>query len=246
MRKALVISQVAISLLLLIVAALFTRSLRNLNRVDLGFQRESLMSFTIDPSLNGYTAERARRLAETLRDKLAAAPGARSAAVGVNPVIADNVDTRSIRFEGRHSSEDEDLNPQVDSVSPDYFATLGIPLLAGREFTARDRFGAPRVAIVNDEFARYYFQRENPIGRRFAFIRDKSPIEIVGVVRASKYARIDEQARRVVYTALLQDPNPSGLVVYVRTAAAPRPCSPPPAAKSSSSTLPFPSRICAR
>src|SRR5438309_8649342 len=112
---------------MLITAALFTRSLRNLNRVDLGFQRDSLMSFSIDPSLNGYTADRTRQLAEALREKLAAMPGAHSAAVGVNPVIGNNTDTRSIRFEGRRISEDEDLSPQVDSVSPDYFATLGIP-----------------------------------------------------------------------------------------------------------------------
>src|SRR5207302_1078356 len=95
-------------------------------------------------------------------------------------------------------------------------------LLAGREFTARDRFGSPRVAIVNDAFARYYFRDADPIGRRFAFGREKETLEIVGVVRGSKYSRIDEPAHRVVYTAVLQDANPAGLAVYVRTAAAPQ------------------------
>ena len=175
MRKALVISQVAISLLMLIAAALFTRSLRNLNRVDLGFQRESLLSFTIDPSLNGYTADRTRHLAETLREKLAAMPGARSAAVGVNPVIADNTDTRSIRFEGRRAvRRRRPESRRSTAVSPDYFATMGIPLLAGREFTAarplrrparRHRQRRVRALLLPAAKAR--------IGRRFAFARDK-------------------------------------------------------------------------
>jgi predicted permease len=223
LRKALVVSQVAISLLMLIAAALFTRSLRNLNAVDLGFGRDRLMSFQLDPSLNGYTPERIRVLAETLQQKLAAIPGVRTAAVGANPVIADNTDVRTIRFATRPNAEDEDLNPSVDSVSPDYFTTMEIPLLAGRDFTPRDRAGAPRVAIVNDVFARHYFPGESPIGQHFGFGHDRSgDIEIVGVVRASKYSRIDEQARRVVYTPLLQEAAPSVLVAYVRTTADPR------------------------
>ena len=136
LRKALVVSQVAVSLLMLIGAALFTRSLRNLNAVDLGFGRERLMSFQLDPSLNGYSPERIRALAESLQQKLAAIPGVRAAAVGANPVIADNTDLRSIRFATRPNGEDEDLSPSVDSVSPGYFAAMEIPVLAGRDFSA--------------------------------------------------------------------------------------------------------------
>jgi len=222
-RKALVVSQVAISLVLLMGAALFTRSLWNLDRVDLGFRRQSLMTFSVDPSLNGYSAERSRRLAEALREKLAALPGVRSAAVGVNAVISDNVDTRTVRVQGYRPAEDEAMNPYTDAVSPQYFATMGIPLLAGRDFTERDRMGAPRVAIVNDVFARAYFAGRSAIGRRFGFGREgEDAIEIVGVARSSKYSRVDESAHQVVYLPVLQDPNPSGLVVYVRTAAAPK------------------------
>jgi predicted permease len=223
MRKALVASQVAISLLMLIGAALFTRSLWNLNQVDLGFRRDRLLSFQVDPSLNGHTPERIRALAGNLQQRLTAIPGVHSAAVGANPVIADNHDVRSIRFATRPNGEDEDLNPSVDSVSPRYFATMEIPLLAGRDFTPADRLGAPRVAIVNDVFARRYFPGASALGQRFGFGHDpERNIEIVGVVRSSKYARIDEQAPHVIYTPLLQEANPSVLVAYVRTAADPR------------------------
>jgi predicted permease len=222
-RKALVVSQVAISLLMLIGAALFTRSLRNLNGIDLGFRRDRLLTFQIDPSLNGYTAERIRGLAEGLQEKLAAIPGVRSAAVGVNSIIGDNFDVRSIRFATRPNGEDENLTPDVDSVSPGYFATLEIPVLEGRDFTSRDRAGAPRVAIVNDVFARQYFPGGSPLGQRFGFGPEgERSIEIVGVVRSSKYARVDENAQRVIYTPLLQESNPSVLVAYARTHADPR------------------------
>jgi predicted permease len=223
LRKALVVSQVAISLLMLIGAALFTRSLRNLTAVDLGFGRDRLMSFQLDPSLNGYSPERIRALAESLQQRLAAIPGVRAAAVGANPVIADNTDVRSIRFATRPNGDDEDLSPSVDSVSPGYFAAMEIPLLVGRDFTPADRAGAPRVAMVNDVFARHYFPGSSPVGQRFGFGHGSpEEIEIVGVVRASKYSRVDEGARRVVYTPLLQEASPSVLVGYVRTASDPR------------------------
>jgi predicted permease len=222
-RKVLVITQVAISLVMLIGAGLFTRSLRNLNRIELGFRRDRLMTFSVDPSLNGYSAERIRQLAEALPEKLRSIPGARSAAVGENQVIGGDADVRSIRIQGHRPAEDEDMNPYLDSVSPDYFSTMGIPLLAGRDFTAQDRLGRPRVAIVNDVFARAYFPGESPIGRRFGYGKDgEDAIEIVGVARSSKYSRVDESAHKVFYVPVLQDANPSGLVAYVRTASDPR------------------------
>jgi predicted permease len=223
MRKVLVVSQVAISVLLLITAALFTRSLRNLNRIDLGFHPDRLLSFSVDPSLNSYTPERIRTLAETLQQKVGTIPGVRSAAVAANTVIADSVDIRSIRFQARLDADERDLNPYVDSVTPGYLATMGIPLVEGRDFTPRDRNGAPRVAIVNEVFARYYFPEGGAVGRRFGFGHEPADnVEIVGVARSSKYLRIDEQAKRVVYTPLLQESNPSVLVAYARTSVDPR------------------------
>ncbi|HEY1341078.1 MAG TPA: ABC transporter permease, partial [Bryobacteraceae bacterium] len=223
LRKALVISQVALSLLMLVAAALFTRSLHNLKIVDLGFERQRLVAFSMDPSLNGYKPERTRAFAEALVQRLSSTPGVSSAAIGENPVISDNVSMSTIVVEGYQRKEDENMNPYVDSVSPGYFATMGIPLLLGRDFTPRDRAGAPKVAIVNDVFARYFFKNESPLGKRFRFGRSKEfDIEIVGVVRASKYQNVQEKLQRVVYRAFLQDENPSSLMVYTRTTGDPK------------------------
>ncbi len=218
LRKVLVVTQVAVSLLMLIAATLFARSLHNLQNVDLGFRRESLLAFGVDPSLNGYSPQRILQFAETLQNRLGAVRGVRSVALGENPLIADNINMSTVHVEGYRAKEEENMNPYFDAVSPGYFSTLGIPLLMGREFDARDRSGAPRVAIVNDVFAKYYFKNESPIGRRFGLGRDKdTPIEIVGVVRGSKYSRVDEEIPRVVYLALLQNDNPSSFMVYART-----------------------------
>jgi predicted permease len=224
LRKVLVVSQVALSLLMLIGAALFTRSLHNLKNVDLGFQRDRLLSFSIDPSLAGYKAERIRRFAEDLGQRVGEAHGVRSAAVGTVSVIAGDQNLSTIYIQGREPKEGEDMNPWFDTVGPGYFRTMGIPLLMGREFSARDRAGAPRVAIVNDVFAQYYFGNENPIGRRFGRRAEShgGDIEIVGVVRASKYQSVDEKPHRVAYLAYLQDDNPSSLVLYARAAGDPK------------------------
>src|SRR5450432_1901440 len=199
LRKALVISQVSLSLLMLIAAALFTRSLHNLKNVDLGFRRESLAGFSLDPSLNNYKPDRIRQLALNLQQRIAAIPGVRSAAIGVNPVLAGDQDVSTIVVEGYQARDDENMSPWTDYVSPGYFSTMGIPMLLGRDFTARDQTSAPKVAIVNEVFARYFFKNENPIGRRFSLGRNKTGdmIEIVGVARPSKYGNVDEKIPRV-------------------------------------------------
>src|ERR1019366_2259565 len=223
LRKALVVSQVALSLLMLIAAALFARSLHNLKSVDRGFRRDRLLSFAVDPSLAGYHAERIRRFAEEVQARTATTRGVLSAAVGVVSVISGDQNVSTIFIDGHQPKEDEDMNPWFDTVSPGYFQTMGIPLLTGRAFTARDRGGVPLVAVVNDVFAHYYFKNENPIGHRFGIgHKAKAEIEIVGVVRGAKYSTVDEQIPREVYLAFAQDPNPSSLVVYARTAGDPK------------------------
>ncbi|HJZ95167.1 MAG TPA: ABC transporter permease, partial [Candidatus Solibacter sp.] len=224
LRKALVVSQVALSLLMLIGAALFARSLHNLKNVDLGFQRERLLSFSVQPSLGGYQAERIRQFAEDLSARIGPTRGVRSVAVGKETVITGDETRLSIVLESREPKAGEDMSPLYDNVGPRYFRTMGIPLLAGREFTARDRVGAPRVAVVNDAFAKYYFGAENPIGQRFRRGPDApgNGIEIVGVVRTSKYSTVDEKAQRVMYFPYLQESNPSSIVLYVRTEGDPK------------------------
>ena len=221
LRKVLVVSQVALSLLLLIAATLFTRSLNNLKNVDLGFQRDRLLSFSVDPSLGGYKPDRIRSFGEALQQRIGETRGVQSAAIGTVSVIAGDEDTATIAIPGRQTKEGEDMNPWIDSVGPEYFRTMGIPLLAGREFTVHDRAGTPLVAVVNDVFAKYYFGGESSIGRRFRFASRPDEIEITGVVRASKYSTVDEAPHKVVYLPYLQGQNPGSLVLYVRTAGDP-------------------------
>jgi putative ABC transport system permease protein len=223
LRKTLVVSQVSLSLLMLIGAMLFARSLRNLENVDLGFRRERLAQFAIDPSLNGYGAGRIRQLAERVQQRLDGIPGVRATAIGQNQVIAGNENMRTVKLEGYQPKEDESMNPHTDTVSAGYFSTMGIPLLAGREFTEADRIGTSKVAIVNDVFAKRFFPDQNAIGRRFGFGRAaETDIQIVGVVLGSKYSSVNEKTPEVVYTAFLQDENPGWMAVYVRTAADPQ------------------------
>jgi predicted permease len=223
LRKTLVSVQVALSLVMLIAATLFARSLHNLKSVDLGFRTDKLFAFALDPSLNGYKTDRVHALADSVQRRMAAIPGVQSAAIGVNSVVSGNVNMSTINVVGYQAKEDENMNPYVDTVSPGYFATMGIPLLRGRDFTEADRAGAPAVAIVNDAFAKYFFHDEDPLGRRFAFGRDKTKtIEIVAVVRGSKYEGVtEEKAPRELYRPM-QQTDDGAFTVYVRSSSEPK------------------------
>jgi predicted permease len=218
---ALVVAQVAIALVLAVAAALFTRSYRNLSRTELGFERENLAGFAADPSLNAYSPQRIRRFAEDLQQRIAALPGVRSAAAASHSIVSGMPDARAIRVEGFRPPPGMDMSPWVEAVSPGYFATLGIPLVAGREFDAADSAGARRVAVVNQSFARTYFKGAAD-GRRFTFPGDAAPVEIVGVARDTRRPGRDESAARMVYLPLAQTLNPGALVFCVRTASDPR------------------------
>jgi predicted permease len=228
LRKALVASQVAISLLLIIGATLFTRTLANLLAVDIGFQSSHLISFGVDPTLNGYDPPRTRLFTRTLLARLNAAPGIESAGIASMRILEGNQWTTSITVEGYQARQNENSSQWANSITPGYFKTLGIPLLAGRDFTERDERIAPpasgerdfRVAIVNERFARHYFGTGSPIGRRVGFggnPNTPTPIEIVGVVRDSKYTDVRDEVQRQVFFPYLESSSPSGFTVYVRT-----------------------------
>ena len=221
-RKVLVVAQFALSLLMLCGAMLFARSLVNLNRMDLGFRRDGLLQFTVDPSLSGYSAERIRQFAQSLTERMEALPRVRSASVGLLAVISGDTRRTGIRVVGYQPKDDEDMSSKRDLVGAGYFATMGTPLLAGHEFTAHDVRGAPRVAVVNEVFARYFFKGADPIGRKVTLAPNfDQTIEIVGVVRDSQYAAIGEAIPRVIYTPYAQSENPSQLTMYVRTSGDP-------------------------
>ena len=228
LRKGLVAAQIAVSLLLLIGAALFIRTLDNLLRVDIGFRTERLISFGMDPSLSRYEPHRTRQFVKTLLERLAATPGVEGAGLATMRLLEGNQWSTSITVQGYQPKPDEELTQWANSITPGYFKAMGIPIVMGRDFTDRDELtgppveGAPdfRVAIVNQRFARRYFGDGNPIGRRIGFGSDPNtptPIEIVGVVRDSKYTDVRDEAQSQVFFPFLEASRPSAFTVYVRT-----------------------------
>jgi len=188
-RKMLVAGQVAFTLLLLAGAFLFTRTLWNLRRQNLGVRTENVVTFAISPILNGYDAPRTIALIDQLRARMAAVPGVR--AVGTSELgILNGTDMgSSVTIEGNKDLSDEDLHINYDPISPGYFSTLGVPLLSGREFNDGDGPGKTKVAIISEAMAKKYFVGRNPVGLHFAFSSraDAKPdIEIVGVVKDVK------------------------------------------------------------
>lgn len=218
LRKGLVVAQVALSLLLLVGAGLFARSLWNLRALDPGFRVQALTTFSVDPALSGYTTERSVQFYERLQERLRAIPGVAAVSMAAVTPLTGSSWMSTVNVEGYRAKDQEDINPEVNAVGPDYFRTLGIPLVAGRDFTAADGPGAPKVAIVNEKMAQYFWGKESPIGRRFSFGRLNEPdIEVVGIVRDGKQASLKDEVARLVYIPYAQDEELGGLTGFVRS-----------------------------
>jgi len=216
-RKSLVVAQVCLSVLLLAGAALFARSLYNLRMLNPGFNADQLLAFSVDPSLNGYPRERALTIFQRLEEALAQLPDVRSATASVIPLMTNSDWSSTIKVEGYTPKEGEDMNPNVNGVGPGYFATMGQPLVAGREFTVKDAAGAPPVAIVNETLAKYFFGGGNVVGRRIGWGRGKATdIEIVGVVKDSKSSSLRREVPRFVYIPYAQEEEVGAITFYVR------------------------------
>jgi predicted permease len=205
--------------MLLAGAGLFARSLLNLRSVDPGFSIESLLTFSVDPTLSGYDSARTVALFERMQEALAAVPGVRDVSMSEIGAFTGNAWSQTVKVDGYQAKEDEDLNPNVDGVAPRYFATMGVPLLAGREFTPTDAKGSPQVAIINETMAKYFFRDTNPVGRRFGFGRGKATdIEIVGVVKDLRTGQLNEKPPRFLYIPYKQDDSVTQLTFIVRAA----------------------------
>jgi predicted permease len=215
-RKGLVITQVALSLVLLIGAGLFARSLYNVKNIDVGMRTDHLIQFTIQPSLNGYSQARMLALFERLDDDISRLPGVRSVSMAEESVLAGDVESGSVKVEGYHPKEDEDVVVSENYVGPGYLATMGIPLLAGRDFTKADGPAAPHVAVINEKLAEHFFGKENPLGRHISFGRSNDQMEIVGLVKNGKTSDPKEKQREFVYGSYSQRPM-NRLTFYVRT-----------------------------
>lgn len=216
-RSWLVTAQVALTLVLLVAAGFFARSLQNLGRVELGLRPDHVIGFTISPDLNGYSSQRTADLARRLTERLKGLPDVRSVSAAQIGTFTGSDSGSNITVEGVPTSL-EPTRVSRNGVGPDYFATLGIPLLAGREIAWRDDAGAPKVAVVNETLAQLYFSGRSAVGGRFAIGGGnvRPDIEIVGVVRDSKSADVAEEKVPFVYMPYLQDPHLGELTFYLR------------------------------
>ncbi len=239
-RKALVIAQVTVSILLLASAGLFIRTLRNLKLLDLGIKAESTIAFSLSPAAVGYSNARIPPFYKTLTERMQAQPGVERVAFASMGLLEGNEWDSSMTVEGYERTQGEPLNPYCNSVSPGYFKALGIPLIAGREFDARDEGPAPqgppnrqtgdghgngyKSVIVNESFAKKYFGDRSPLGGHIGFGLNPgtpTPIEIVGVVKDSKYTGVRDEIPRTVFFPLLEERSPSAIVMYARTSGDP-------------------------
>lgn len=218
LRSTLVVAQVAISFILLVGAGLFLRTLHNLNHVDTGFARDHVLVGRLDPTLNGYTGERASVLLSDFVQRIAAIPGVKHAGLSSVSPITHSWDVYGVSIPGYRPKEGEERDTSLATVSAGYLEAMGIPLRQGRALTWRDSAGAPSVAVINETMAREYFDGA-ALGRRFSFGDRQPEFEVVGVVADGKYVDLrEERAPRYVYISFLQSPFPvAEMTLHVRT-----------------------------
>lgn len=233
LRKSLVVAQVTLSLVLLIAAGLFIRSLQNLRQSGAGIQASNLISFTVDPTLNGYSAQGSMAFFRELNRNLSAIAGVQSAAMATNAILANQEWDSTVNVEGYSSKPGEDMNPNFNCVSPGYFSTLGVPLIEGRDFSERDTgtimhkgipFPVPNVIIINQKMAKYFFGDRSAIGRHIGFgnkLGAVADMEIIGVVRDFKYLGVRDQITRQALIPYLALPFAMDMTSYVRTSMPP-------------------------
>ena len=219
-RKFLVAGQVAFTILLLTGATLFTRTLWNLRQQNLGINTEKVITFSIAPQLNGYDTPKTVRFVDQLRERVAALPGVRGVGSSEIALLTGTDMGGNITVEGRENLESDLSHVNFDAVSPNYFSTLGVPLMRGREFNAGDSGASPKVGIINEAMAKMFFPKRDPIGVHFAQGggNDVKPdIEIVGIVKNTKEANVRTEDRPYFYLPYSQVKALIGMSFYVRT-----------------------------
>jgi predicted permease len=219
LRKWLIVAQVVLTTVLLASAGLSTRSLINVKNVNLGLQTDHALEFSISPALSRYSPAQSIDLLNRLRAALAVQPGVRSVSAAEVPILSGATTSAGLTPEGYAIGENEETFSEQNWIAPDYFSTMQIPLLAGREFRESDKTGSPKVAIVNQSLVRRYFAGRDAIGQHIIFKRGNTPpdIEIVGVVADSKHENPRGPITPFAYLPIAQDQFPAGITVYVRT-----------------------------
>jgi predicted permease len=226
LRKGLVTAQVALSFLLLFGAGLFTRSLQNLRGTDTGVREpENLISFQVDPGLNGYDDARATNFQNQLLERVQAIPGVSGAGASSVAILAGNEWDSTMSVEGHKASNGEDMQAFMNALTPGYFKAMHVPILAGRDFQLTDQpttwtddeNSGPRAAIVNRKFAEHFFKTVNVVGKHIGWgdgPKTKLNIQIVGVVENQLYEGPREGVRRQVF---IPRTGSSEIVYYVRS-----------------------------
>jgi predicted permease len=216
-RKLLVCAQVTVSAVLLIPTGLFLKSLVNLMHVDLGMKTENVIGFSVSPALNGYKQEQTHALFERIEAELAAVPGVKGVAAAMVPLIAGNNWGNDVKIAGARESRGN-KNSSFNEIGPGYFGKMGVPLIAGREFSESDSLAAPKVAVVNQTFVRRFLEGRSPLGVQFSGGGGAPDTTIVGVVKDSHYSSVKDATPPVYYQPWRQDKQINGLYFYVRSA----------------------------
>ena len=233
LRNLLVVTQVALSVVLLIAAGLFLRSLQQAQTIDPGFDAEKVVTLPLNINLLRYTSTQGREFYRQVVERVEAIPGVESATLARIAAVSGGSSVRSLLIEGRAGSDNQfrsegagaasgDLNSvSANVIGPRYFQTMGIGLMRGRDFNAQDTQDHPRVVVVNEAFVQRHFGSEDPLGRRLSLSGPEGPWrEIVGVVRTSKYFSLGEAPTPVTYLPLQQN-HETGMTLHVRTSVDP-------------------------
>ena len=234
LRKILVVAQVTLSLMLLIGAGLFIRTLLNLRTLDTGLKTQNLISFDIDPALNGYTGQRIRSFYKQLLQRVNGMPGVESAGLSSMKMLDGDEWDSDINVEGYEAKPGENMSPNWNAVSPGFFKTMGVKILAGRDFDQRDETpiiqnsgglandNGPgwKACLINEKLAKKYFGTRNPVGRHIGQGSDpgtKLNIEILGVFSDFRYQNMRDEIPRQVFVPYTTVDYPFSMTVYVRT-----------------------------
>ncbi len=224
-RSSLVTAQIALSMALLVAAGFFIKSLANVSRVDLGLNVDKVIAFGVSPQLNGYEPEASQALFARMEEELGAIPGVAAVSAAMIPLLTGSNWGTDVSVEGFESGPDIDDNARFNIIAPGYFNTLGIQLLAGREFTQSDALGTPKVAVVNEAFARKFgLDIRETVGKWMSRRPGTTEldIEIVGLIGDAKYSEVKQETPPLFFTPYRQYESIGNMTFYVRTSLEPR------------------------
>jgi predicted permease len=220
LRSGLILVQVALSLPLLVSAALLLKTLQNLRSLDTGFGKDNVLLASVNPALNGYQKERSIAFYDDLLAKTRALPGVKFASLATDSPISGGWDQIGVVVEGYTPKQGERMSCDATWISSDYFKALEIPFVTGRDFDDHDRVGAPKVVIVNERMAKHYFGTTDVLGKHIGF-EDVADTTIVGVVKDAQYVNLRESRRRHFYLPTTQEKQLTGLTLHVKTTTPP-------------------------